>query len=89
LNTRVLKEPLGFIRLIELPLAILAFATTAGYSQTTTIDVKKCDGGVKPQPYSFNWGYSFGLDAITIPVDLCNGSITSGRPPHPFSSGTV
>ncbi|RWS28830.1 synaptophysin-like protein [Leptotrombidium deliense] len=39
LNTRVIKEPRGFIRIIQFIFAILAFSTTAGFDTRTTLEI--------------------------------------------------
>ena len=74
-RVRVMLEPRGFIRFIEFILAIVAFATTGGYTghfslvircnETNTHDV---DGTVT---------YPFRLDAIKISFTFCNGTTNS------------
>ncbi|KRX83759.1 Synaptophysin [Trichinella sp. T6] len=76
MSTRILKEPLGFIRILEFPMVLLAFATTAGYS--ATLDVKyKCTG--IDNVFSFSWFYPFDLTNTAVSNDLCKqegGSIS-------------
>ncbi|XP_024126466.1 synaptophysin-like protein 2a isoform X1 [Oryzias melastigma] len=65
-----LKEPIGFIRLLEWFFAIFAFATTGGFSGTTHFKVK-CPGSdthdVKPV-----FGYPFRLPANPFVIPSCN-----------------
>ncbi|XP_015785011.1 synaptophysin-like protein 1 [Tetranychus urticae] len=43
LNTRVIKEPRGFIRILQLIFAIFAFATTSGFKGTSELEMY-CSG---------------------------------------------
>lgn len=74
------KEPLGFIRVLEWVFTIFAFATTGGYSGATNIIVK-C-----PTPPDVTtkavFGYPFRLSAYPYQVDTCPG------PAHVFGNKT-
>ncbi|XP_030275651.1 synaptophysin-like protein 1 [Sparus aurata] len=70
-----LKEPLGFIRVLEWVFTIFAFATTGGYSGKTHFTVT-CPGAEAKdvQPV---FGYPFRLSANPYEIPLCNGSTPS------------
>uniref|UniRef100_A0A915IQH6 MARVEL domain-containing protein n=1 Tax=Romanomermis culicivorax TaxID=13658 RepID=A0A915IQH6_ROMCU len=74
LNLEVLKLPLGCIRIVELPMAILAFATTSGYMASGYI---KLPFDCKPDKYTVEFGYSFNIGGTELPKDLCNKSSLS------------
>uniref|UniRef100_A0A3Q0RLT5 Synaptophysin-like 2a n=1 Tax=Amphilophus citrinellus TaxID=61819 RepID=A0A3Q0RLT5_AMPCI len=66
-----LKEPLGFIRVLEWVFAVFAFATTGGYSGTTHFTVS-CQG--KDLIAKAFFGYPFRLAAHPYSIPLCNES---------------
>ncbi|XP_054472589.1 synaptophysin-like protein 2a [Anoplopoma fimbria] len=68
-----LKEPLGFIRVLEWVFTIFAFATTGGYSGTTHFQVK-CAVVQDVEPV---FAYPFRLPAQPYRFPICNGSQTN------------
>ncbi|KAM4588183.1 synaptophysin-like protein 2a [Odontesthes bonariensis] len=66
-----LKEPLGFIRVLEWVFTIFAFATTGGYSGSTNFTVACPKEVFDVQPV---FGYPFRLSAHPFKIPTCNGT---------------
>lgn len=66
-----LKEPLGFIRVLEWVFSIFAFATIGGYTGTTHFTVSCPD---KDQPVEAFFAYPFRLAMKSYCRPLCNSS---------------
>ncbi|TNN88225.1 Synaptophysin-like protein 1 [Liparis tanakae] len=73
LDLGALKEPLGFIRVLEWVFAIFAFATVGGYSGETHFSVK-CETPIANQPTNPMFSYPFRLSAHPYKITACNGS---------------
>ncbi|KAM9444485.1 synaptophysin-like protein 2a [Clarias gariepinus] len=70
-----LKEPLGFIRLLEWLFTIFAFATTGGYEGSLTMTLNCPDKSVKDVIAKF--AYPFRLQSQPYSIPNCNTSIPS------------
>ncbi|XP_049589026.1 synaptophysin-like protein 1 [Syngnathus scovelli] len=68
-----LKEPLGFLRVLEWVFTIFAFATTGGYSGTSHFTVKCVESG-EPVNVKPVFGYPFRLSAYPYEMPSCDGS---------------
>ncbi|XP_072307709.1 synaptophysin-like protein 2a [Eucyclogobius newberryi] len=64
-----LKEPIGFIRLLEWVFAMFAFGTTGGYSGTTRLTVECPDS--ETQDVVAVFGYPFRLSAYPYTIPPC------------------
>ena len=70
LNYAPLKEPRGFIRIIQFFMAILAFATTADYSQQALIKITPLKSVQSTVDITYELAYPFDLEVpIHVPSD--------------------
>lgn len=70
LNTEIFKVPLGFIKIIELLFAIIAFATVSGWGVSTTYRSKA--QGCATVPVAFGYPFNFpSTTAGVIPLNSC------------------
>ncbi|GFO43585.1 synaptophysin [Plakobranchus ocellatus] len=63
-----LKEPRGFIKVLQFILSIFAFATTAGHDSSTTFTVKACQAN----PVTISYGYPYDLESECFKTPICN-----------------
>lgn len=64
LNINVLKEPRGFIRILQVLFAIISWSTTATFSTTTLLQVDCPDGANFPIDYKIS--YPFDLTKVVV-----------------------
>ncbi|XP_078273061.1 synaptophysin-like protein 1 [Rhinoraja longicauda] len=73
LNFGPLKEPIGFIKLLEWIFAIFGFATCSGYTGKTALKVTCKNSSIYNLESTFQ--YPFRLNSITlVPMNTCNGT---------------
>ncbi|XP_076861656.1 synaptophysin-like protein 1 [Brachyhypopomus gauderio] len=87
LNFSPIKEPLGFIKVVEWLTAVLAFASCGGYAGRNVFSLS-CDSGVN-QTLSAAFRYPFRLNQVVLVegnISLCNHTVSTTRLVGDFSS---
>lgn len=88
LNFRVLKEPRGFMRVLQFVFAIFAFATTSGFGSATTFKVSCSQES--PVTVNFQFGYPFRMSYFPFKAPAKCGHFaeewTTVRLPFNFAS---
>jgi len=69
-NTEVLKEPRGFIKFLEIVIAIFAFATTTSHHSESQFEVLCPGDTTKVVPLPF--GYPYKLDDTCFGIPVCD-----------------
>ncbi|XP_076448378.1 synaptophysin-like isoform X2 [Babylonia areolata] len=77
-NASVLKEPRGFLKLIQFVLSIFAFATTTSFSSSSSFKVTCNTTAV--ESVSFEYGYPFDLEDVCINKPVCNKTVKNYEP---------
>lgn len=75
LDLEPLKEPIGFIRVLEWIFAIFAFATTGGYTGKTVLKVECADPSMSKDVTAV-FGYPFRLPAYPYTIPSCDQAPT-------------
>ncbi|KAH9400296.1 hypothetical protein TYRP_001857 [Tyrophagus putrescentiae] len=97
LNTRVLKEPRGMIRIIQLIFAILAFSTTASFDTTTSFTIScfnqsssNVNGEIPSYSKTTTYAVEYPFDMTDVPLKYLNGcdedEVATKKLPIDFSS---
>uniref|UniRef100_A0A3B1K7Q6 Synaptophysin-like 2a n=1 Tax=Astyanax mexicanus TaxID=7994 RepID=A0A3B1K7Q6_ASTMX len=73
LDLSPVKEPLGFIRLLEWLFTIFAFATTGGYVGSSSMTTN-CPNATSNTDIVANFGYPFRLPSRPYEMSFCNGT---------------
>ena len=73
-KTEVLKEPRGFIKIIQFFFSILAFACLVDWRGHLSFQVTCPNGTIATVEKTFQ--YPFAMDAVEVDVPLCKGSKT-------------
>ncbi|XP_006006047.1 synaptophysin-like protein 1 [Latimeria chalumnae] len=87
LNFSLIKEPLGFIKILEWIFAIFAFATCGGYSDKSELSITCKEGANSTVSAAFS--YPFRLNKVLLKLDptfVCNQTVASTYLVGDFSS---
>ncbi|KAK4317267.1 hypothetical protein Pmani_011639 [Petrolisthes manimaculis] len=85
LNIQPLKEPRGFMKVLQFVFSICAFATTVSYSSTFSFTVQ-CQGSKNDTVIEELITYPFRVDSIDTTYHYCNSSVSKVHIMGNFSS---
>ncbi|XP_055937205.1 synaptophysin-like isoform X1 [Argiope bruennichi] len=85
ISLRVIKEPRGFIRIIQCLMAILAFSTTVGFVTECAFTITCGDTKENEIKIAYNFGYPFANAVLHIPDD-CSQDLVKMVLPINYSS---
>lgn len=82
-NTEVLKEPRGFIKFLEIVIAIFAFATTTSHNSFSQFTAHCPEAG--DEVINLHFGYTYRLEDTFHPTPFCE----STKKLHPNETGEI
>jgi len=81
MNKEVLKQPRGFIKLVQWVASIICFASIAGWEDSFSVEVG-CGMNQKSQKVTVEFEYPFELDLVTLKEPICKEWPASGGTPE-------
>jgi len=80
MNKEVVKQPRGFIKIVQWVASIICFASIAGWEDSFVVEVG-CGEGAKVQKVEVQFEYPFELDLVTLAEPICTEWPEAGGAP--------